>query len=113
MHIFHIAHEADWAKAVAAGSYRVDSLDTEGFIHLSTRLQVLDTAERYYRGVRGLLLLEIDEARLDPALLRYEESTGGALFPHHYGPLPGAAIVSAHIFAPRDDGGFDWPDALA
>ena len=111
--IFHIAHVADWVAAADLGEYRVASLDSEGFIHLSTRDQVLVTAGRYYSGVESIALLAIDESKLDSTLLRYEVSTGGEAFPHYYAGIPVGAVVGAHTFASGPDGEFLWPSEFA
>ncbi len=50
--------------------------------------------ERYYKGVDGLVVLELDPSRLD-APLKYENTVGGTeLFPHLYGALNLAAVTS-------------------
>jgi uncharacterized protein (DUF952 family) len=105
--IYHIASQAAWESEVER-SYRGDSLDSDGFVHCSTREQVLDTAERYYHARTGLALLEIEETRLT-APLRYEVSTGGKLFPHLYGPLNRAAVAAVYPFEPLSDGTFEFP----
>ncbi len=110
--IFHIATSDGWRAALGAGSYSVASLDIEGFVHMSTAGQVLATASRYYRGVDGLVLLVIDEARLDPPAFRYDTATGGDLFPHYYAPIPLTAVVGVHAFSSSEDGSFDWPIGL-
>jgi uncharacterized protein (DUF952 family) len=110
--IFHIATSEGWRVALGAGSYSVVSLELEGFVHMSTAVQVLSTASRYYRGVEGLVLLVIDEARLDPGTFRYDIATGGDSFPHYYAPIPLTAIVGVHSFPPSPDGSFDWPVGL-
>ncbi|NTV63395.1 MAG: DUF952 domain-containing protein, partial [Oscillochloris sp.] len=91
-----------------AGAYAADSLTSEGFIHCSTREQVLATAARFFAGRRDLLLLAIDPARLS-AELRYEEGDLGVRFPHLYGPLELGAVIAAHPFAPGPDGAFHLP----
>lgn len=48
-----------------------DSLAGEGFVHCSTRAQLLATAERYYPGRTDLRVLQLDPNRL-VAELRYE-----------------------------------------
>jgi uncharacterized protein (DUF952 family) len=106
--IYHIANKAVWESDVER-SYRGDSLDSDGFIHCSTREQVLDTAERYYHARTGLVLLEIEDSRLT-APLRYEVSTGGRLFPHLYGPLNRVAVTRVHLFEPLTNGGFVLPE---
>jgi len=107
--IFHITNRADWAAAQAAGAYTADSLASEGFIHCSTAVQVLATADRIFRGRRDLLLLSIDSARVKPEI-RHENLEGGTqLFPHIYGALALDAVVAVHEFPPREDGSFAMP----
>ncbi len=69
--ILHITSRADWDRAVAAGEYRAGSLAAEGFLHASTAAQVAGSANRFYRGRSGLVVLRIDAARLR-APLRWE-----------------------------------------
>ncbi len=104
--IYHITSRKDWEAAQAAGSYRADSLASQGFIHASTRAQVLRTANRFYHGQRGLVLLAIDPRR-GGVEVRYEAPEGSQeLFPHIYGPLSLDAVVSVQAFEPEPDGAF-------
>jgi uncharacterized protein (DUF952 family) len=90
---------AEWERARAAGSYRGDTLDSEGYIHCSTAEQWPRVLAALYSGRRDLVLLEIDQARLE-CELRWEDLQGsGELFPHIYGPLPAAAVISAQILS--------------
>lgn len=109
--IYHITSGDAWRRARAAGLYAADSLAAEGFIHLSTREQLLWVAGRFYRGTAGLVLLEVDPARLT-AELRYEESEPGQRFPHLYGPLNLDAVTAAHPFPPEPDGSFRMPEGV-
>ncbi len=109
--VFHITSRDAWVEAVHAGAYRAASLDGEGFIHSSTADQVTATAERYYRGQDSLVLLAIDASRLQ-AELRYEVATGGALFPHIYGPLNLDAVRQVLLFPPNADGSFALPQGI-
>src|SRR5687768_17360062 len=84
--IFHITQRAAWLEAQREGYYRGDTLDTEGFVHCSTREQVVWVANQRFRGQAGLVLLVIDIEKLEPAL-RYERAEAGELFPHIYGSL--------------------------
>jgi uncharacterized protein (DUF952 family) len=106
--VYHITPETAWEQACRAGAYAADSLQDEGFIHLSTREQVLGVAARFYRGQAGLVLLAIDPARL-AAELRYEESEPGQHFPHLFGPLNLDAVVAVWPFPPEPDGEFRLP----
>lgn len=105
--LFHICDRADWREAQGSGEYRAASLDGEGFIHCSTAGQAAATADRFYRGRRGLVLLVIDPARVRPPV-RYE-AAGGSLFPHVYGPLNLDAVVDVRGFEPGEDGTFPPP----
>jgi uncharacterized protein (DUF952 family) len=109
--LFHIAEQPFWDAAQATGEYRVPSLDAEGFIHLSTRVQFVATANRYYMGRHDVILLEVDELALDD--LRYEVSTNDELFPHLYGTLAISSVIRTHIFRPSLDGTFVCPSTVA
>ena len=69
--IFHIVKRIEWEDAVRRGRYVPESLHVEGFIHCSAPAQVIDTANRFYRGQKDLIVLCIDETRV-AAELRYE-----------------------------------------
>ena len=112
MTIFHIAEAPAWDAAVVSGSYRVPSLESEGFIHLSTRDQFLATASRYYAGRADLVLLEVDEAALPDGALCYEKSTNDELFPHLFAPLPVGAVLRVHTFLPGEHGEFHVPSTV-
>jgi uncharacterized protein (DUF952 family) len=112
MPIYHITSLSEWQRASAAGSYRADSLASQGFIHCSTREQVLTVANRFYSGQTGLVLLRIDTQRL-AAPVRYENLEGGeTLFPHIYGPLEAAAVEAVLDFPPNSDGSFNFPQSI-
>jgi uncharacterized protein (DUF952 family) len=106
--IYHIALESDWQKALEKGEYRADSLETEGFIHSSTASQVERTANRFYNGDIGLVLLEIEVEKL-PVEVKYEEALEGEWFPHIYGPLFLDAVRQVMPFEAGVDGLFHWP----
>lgn len=103
--IFHITNQIDWEQAQNDGSYRADSLASEGFIHCSERYQVAETLNRIFHGQTGLIVLEIDPANLRSPLL-YEESYQGQRFPHIYGPLNLDAVIQVHPLSPDLQGSF-------
>lgn len=90
--IYHIVTKADWDRQADLAEYEATSLQTEGFIHLSTKEQIAGVQERYYQGVPDLLLLQIDPNRLTHNL-RYEPATNGEHFPHLYGRLNKDAVI--------------------
>ena len=105
-----------WVAARTAGTYGGSAVDrADGYIHMSTRAQLAETARRHYAGRDGLVLAAIDPAALGDAL-RWEPSRGGDLFPHLYGPLPLSAARSEWLLRVSpdgemvfDDGGPRWP----
>ena len=109
-HVFHITERSTFAAALESGSYSVDSLEREGFIHCSTRAQVLRTAARFFGGQSGLVLLCIDASRLG-SLLRYEAADGES-FPHCYGAIPLETIPAVIDFPCGADGSFELPKEL-
>ena len=110
-HIFHITERGVFAVALETGAYEAESLKSEGFVHCSTREQVLRTAGRFFAGRSGLVLLCIEASRLGERL-RYEAADGES-FPHCYGTIPLDAIPAVIDFPCRADGGFDLPEELA
>ncbi len=91
--VFKICPRAAWEAAVIRGTYDGSAVDRrDGFIHLSDRSQVEETAARHFSGQHDLVLVALDAAALGPAL-RYEPSRGGVLFPHYYGALPASAAL--------------------
>lgn len=117
--IFHITTWDEWMRTKEAGFYTPSSLATEGFIHCSTREQVIMVANQFYRGQTGLVLLCINEAqiasevRFEPPAEAHPTIGGKQLFPHIYGPLNVDAVVQALDFPPGVQGSFDFPDGAA
>jgi uncharacterized protein (DUF952 family) len=107
MKLYHLVPATEWRAALAAGQYRPASLQTEGFVHLSTSVQWLGAANRFYRGHRDLWLLEVDPDRLR-AEIRYEVADGDR-FPHLYGPMELEAATVVCALTPSSDGTFDAP----
>jgi uncharacterized protein (DUF952 family) len=112
--ILHITTESAWQAALRAGVYAPPSLATEGFIHCSTPAQTAETANLFFRGQPGLVLLCIDSSRLSSEL-KYESPTDAAArpragsFPHIYGMLELSAVVAVVPFPPDPDGSFCLP----
>lgn len=105
--IHHICPRIDWQAAQENDEYRAESLDTEGFIHFSRAEQVQGTANNYYRGQQGLVLLKVAVAKLT-ADLKWEDS-GEDIFPHLYGLLNLDAVVDVEDFSPEPDGSLIYP----
>ena len=108
----HLCGADDWRLAQTRGEHRPGSLGATGYVHLSTPEQVHLPANRLYAGRTDLVLLRIDPDRL-AAPVRWEPGVPGdpesMLFPHLYGPLPVAAVMSVTPYLPDADGRFTAP----
>jgi uncharacterized protein (DUF952 family) len=89
--LFHIVPRLAWERARVSGAYAPDSLQTEGFVHCSFADQVVAVAERLYRDVPDLIVVELDPARIQAPVVVEDSYGSGEAFPHVYGPLPIAA----------------------
>lgn len=102
--VYKLCDAAAWAVAVDCGLF-VGSADDvrDGFIHLSTAAQVVETARRYFSNTIDLRLVAFDAASLGDDL-RWEPSRGGALFPHLYAPLPTPKALWVKVIKLNADG---------
>jgi uncharacterized protein (DUF952 family) len=108
--IFHITTRNAWERAAEQGTYRPEAFAADGFIHCSTRDQVIQVANARFRGQLGLVLLVIDTDKVTPEIV-YENLEGGQqLFPHIYGGLNNNAVVEVLEFEPGTDGYFTLPE---
>src|SRR5215831_21264740 len=107
--IYRIADATDWANAQASGYFASADLATEGFIHCCTAQQIAAVANRYYQGCEGLLLLEIDMARVHAPLQWEDLTNAGQAFPHVYGRIPLEAVTRCLVLQPGADGHFSAP----
>lgn len=107
--LVHLCTAAQWQAAQIAGEVRPDSLGDRGFVHLSRPEQVHLPANRLFAGRTDLQMLRIEAARLS-APVRWEpgapDDPADMVFPHLYGPLPVAAVISVTEYLPDRRGVF-------
>lgn len=93
MLIYKIFHRSEWDAFTAAGHTAGAPIDlSDGYIHLSTSAQVVETVAKHFAGQRDLVIVALDPAALG-ADLKWEPSRGGALFPHLYREMVSADVV--------------------
>ena len=93
MLIYKILRRPEWDAFHAAGRSLGAPIDlADGFINFSTAAQVAETAAKWFGKESDLVLVAFDADALGAAL-KWEESRGGALFPHLYRPLELAEVV--------------------
>ena len=103
--ILHITQRQEWETAKNLGTYRSNTLDSEGFIHCSTAAQVLGSANRFFKDQTDLVILTIDTSRVKPEI-KYEGAETTNLFPHIYGELNIDAVLQASDFEADPNGEF-------
>jgi uncharacterized protein (DUF952 family) len=96
--ILHIAEQSEWNNQETDAFYQPSGFAKEGFIHCCSQAQLPGVLQRYYMNRKDLLLLTLDEGRLN-ARLQYDQAPNGELFPHIYGPINKTAIVSMSAVA--------------
>jgi uncharacterized protein (DUF952 family) len=100
--IYKIIANTDWNQAVFKGVFQGAAIDlSDGFIHLSTASQAEETARRHFAGQDHLLLVAFNPLDLG-ALLKWEPSRGGELFPHVYGHIDPKLAVWAKPLVLKD-----------
>jgi len=78
------------------GSFAGAPVDlADGYIHLSTADQLAGTIDKHFAGQADLQLVAIDLEALGDRV-KWEESRGGALFPHIYGASITLDVVVAY-----------------
>ena len=108
--VYKIVSKEIWQSAEARGLFEGASIDlTDGFIHLSTAAQAKRTAELFFKGVEGLLLVAVDADALGDKLV-FEPSRDNDLFPHLYGSLPMGAVLWAKPLPVGADGLHIFPE---
>jgi uncharacterized protein (DUF952 family) len=91
--IYHVVTPINWQKALEQGFYEASSLHTEGFIHACLGQQVHGVIQRYYAHETNLLLLHIDEDKLQPVYIFEIAPSVNEKFPHIYGKINLDAVV--------------------
>ena len=107
--IYHITSQSEWERAIREGTYRPASMATEGFIHASTAGQVVGSANRFFRGRDGLIVLRIDLERLKAPVDWAASPDSDLPFPHVVGDLNLDAVIGIIPMEPGPDGEFAAP----
>jgi uncharacterized protein (DUF952 family) len=106
---YKILTDEQFAQMKADGLFKGAPIDlTDGYIHMSTREQAAETAAKHFAGQDRLVMLMIDLAPFGEAI-KWEESRGGALFPHLYGDLPMSAVAGKVVLRLDEAGRHMFP----
>lgn len=110
MIIYKIFRADEWHALQVEGKTFGAPIDlADGYVHFSTAAQASETAEKYFAGVEGLMLLAV-EADACPEI-KWEPSRGGALFPHLYRALRMSDVLWAKPL-PSNGGLHTFPNGV-
>lgn len=110
--VYRLASVAEWRAAQANGVVPQRDIDQrDGYMHLSTRDQLLETARLHFAGSDDLLALEIPLAAI-AELVKFELAPKrGEKFPHLYAELRVEHVAKA-ITLRRDGDEFAFGSPL-
>jgi uncharacterized protein (DUF952 family) len=102
---FHLTPAEAWTASRADEPYLPASLQAEGFVHCTDGVAAMvATANRHYADdPRDFVVLTVDLDALDVPW-RYDDP--GSPYPHIYGPIPRAAILTWSPIERDADGHF-------
>ena len=110
--IYRLATPQEWEQTQITGYAPLRDIDVkDGYLHLSTRDQVLETANLYFADVPSVLVMEIPAAPLGDALKYELAPKRGELFPHLYARLE-KDKVSQVITLVRGENGYEFGDPV-
>jgi uncharacterized protein (DUF952 family) len=90
--IYHITTQVHWNELADDDTYAPMAYAAEKFIHCCQAHQLAGVLARYFKDVKNLVVLGLDETKLT-APLKYEPGTNQELFPHLYGVINKDSIV--------------------
>jgi uncharacterized protein (DUF952 family) len=106
---YKLLAENEWRDWRESGIFAGSTVDVaDGYIHLSARDQVAQTAAKWFATVDPLMLVMVDLSALGDSV-KWEPSRGGALFPHVYGTIPASAISGHSRLRLGANGRHDFP----
>ena len=110
--VYKICSRAAWGKADVHGRLAASIDDVrDGYIHLSTDVQIAETLIKPFEGQPDLVLLTLS-AEVLGAALKWEASRRGELFPHLYGELTREAVLSVDDLPLQSNGCHLLPERL-
>ncbi len=91
--VYKIFFLSQWKDFCNSDEFAGSDLDlADGFIHLSSKDQLVETLFLYFPRDRDLVVASFLEEKIETSL-RWERSRGGQLFPHLFGILKRSDVV--------------------
>ena len=102
--------EDNWLSIKSHVFYRPHSFERDGYIHCSFEDQVIKVAETLYRGREDLVILCINENRVQSILKVEDLFNLNEEYPHLYGELPINSIERVVPLNVLPNGDFEKPN---
>jgi len=110
--IYKVVDKDIWASAKAKGEFVGAAIDLQdGYIHLSSADQVVETVQKHFAGQTNLLLLSVSTAAMGDEL-KWEKSRNDQLFPHLYRPLSVGDVTGEELLLLNEDGSHQFPKSF-
>ena len=90
-----------------------ESLEKDGFVHLSSAEQLLRTANRWYSDADELKVMVLNPEPLSEGLKWEDLYQRGEEFPHLYASIPPQAVVAVARLQRDSAGEYTWPESLS
>jgi len=112
--VYRILARDEWRAAIAEGKYSGSSLDhRDGFIHLSTLEQSINTAKLYFPQHKSLLMAKIKVKNLSDFLSWDYNEIRQSHFPHYHQKSIDCKLINEMIeLSENDDNSFTLPPHL-
>jgi uncharacterized protein (DUF952 family) len=108
-YVYHITTRSLWEAQQNKRVYLPPTYGLDGFIHLSTLSQVRETAYKFFRGQKDLVVLEIDPSFYPDKLIFEAPGGGSELFPHLYAPLEVDTVHQLYELPLKVSSEFNFP----
>lgn len=107
--IYKLLLAYEWEVFEQTGVFLGTPLDfADGYIHLSSADQVVETARLHFKNLGPLVLAEFDAAVFGDQLI-YEPSRGGQMFPHLFGRLKLSQVRRHWDLRDPGEGAYSFP----
>lgn len=92
--IYKICTRQEWLEAKEKGVFIGSEIDLkDGYIHFSTKEQLITTYEKYFKEQENLVIFEVNTHTFTNKELVWEIARNDTLFPHLYIPLSIAHVT--------------------
>ncbi|MDY6868972.1 MAG: DUF952 domain-containing protein, partial [Chloroflexota bacterium] len=104
--VFHLVKKNVWEEKKSNSRYHPESIDSQGFIECISGKDIEPVVNNKFKGEKGILLIVINTALIEPKLKYEEDSESKVTRPRIYGPLNLDAVIDKIELAPEEDGSF-------